>query len=148
MRVNPRKSERRSWGATWLEPLVEVQHGESRIAYGNVTPSDVDSLFESNFLEGGDHERKLGNTQEIEYLISQDRWTYFRCGLIEALSLEDYELTSGFKALELAFEQGAEAVIDAVTESGLRGRSDRHQVANRRRHGGRSEIHHLQCRRR
>ena len=111
-----------SWGATWLEPLVEVQVGESRIAYGNVTPADVDSLFENNFLEGGDHERNLGATQEIEYLITQDRWTYFRCGLIEALSLEDYELTSGFKALEQAFEQGADAAIDAVTESGLRGR--------------------------
>ena len=40
-----------SWGACWLEPLVEVQIGEQRIAYGNVAASDVDSLFESGFFE-------------------------------------------------------------------------------------------------
>ena len=35
-----------SWGACWLEPLVEVQLGEQRIAYGNVEPDDVPALFE------------------------------------------------------------------------------------------------------
>jgi formate dehydrogenase iron-sulfur subunit len=111
-----------SWGASWLEPLVEVEVDGVRIAYGNVTPADVDTLFDSNFLEGGEHEHRLGPTQEIDYLITQDRWTFFRVGLIEALSVESYTAHQGFKGLQKAFEIGSEAVIDAVNESGLRGR--------------------------
>jgi formate dehydrogenase iron-sulfur subunit len=111
-----------SWGASWLEPLVEVARGEQRLAFGNVTPGDVPSLFESGFLDGGRHERLLGPVNEIDYLITQDRWTFWRCGLIEALSLDDFLAHQGFKALQKAWEIGADAVIDAVTESGLRGR--------------------------
>ena len=111
-----------SWGACWLEPLVEVAQDERRIAYGNVSAGDVPSLFEAGFLDGGEHEKRLGPVNEIEYLIRQDRWTFWRCGLVEALSLEDFVAHQGFKALQKAWEIGPDAVIDAVTESGLRGR--------------------------
>ncbi len=111
-----------SWGACWLEPLVEVQLGETRIAYGEVAPEDVPSLFDADFLAGGEHDKRLGPTNEIDYLIKQERWTFWRVGLVESLSLEDFLLHQGFKALEKAWEIGPDAVIDAVTESGLRGR--------------------------
>lgn len=111
-----------SWGASWLEPLVEVQVGEQRIAYGNVEPDDVPELFAAGLLEGGEHSKRLGPTNEIPYLISQDRWTFWRVGLIEALSLDDFLLHQGFTALQKAWEMGPDAVIDAVTEAGLRGR--------------------------
>ena len=111
-----------SWGACWLEPLIEVQHGDQRIAYGNVAPTDVASLFDAGLLEGGEHEKRLGAVNEIDYLITQERWTFWRCGLVEALSLDDFLAHQGFKALQKAWEIGADAVIDAVTESGLRGR--------------------------
>jgi formate dehydrogenase iron-sulfur subunit len=74
-----------SWGACWLEPLVEVVVGNERIAYGPVTPEDVDSLVAADFLHGGDHGLRLGPISEIPYLIRQDRWTFFRVGLIESL---------------------------------------------------------------
>ena len=111
-----------SWGACWLEPLVEVELGETRIAYSNVASGDVAALFDAGLLEGGEHEKRVGPTNEIEYLISQERWTFWRCGLTEALSLDDFLLHQGFKALQKAWEIGADAIIDAVTESGLRGR--------------------------
>ena len=111
-----------SWGAAWLEPLVEVVAGETRIAYGNVGPEDVPSLFDSGLLDGGSHDKRLGPINEIDYLINQDRWTFWRCGLVEALSLDDFLAHQGFKALQTAWEIGADAVIDAVTASGLRGR--------------------------
>jgi len=111
-----------SWGACWLEPLVEVELGETRIAYGNVEAADVASMFEAGFLDGAEHEKRLGPIGEIEYLITQERWTFWRCGLVEALSLEDFLLHQGFKALQKAWEDGPDAVIDTVTESGLRGR--------------------------
>ena len=79
-----------SWGACWLEPLVEVAVGEQRIAYGNVAPGDLPSLFDAGLLDGGEHEKRLGPVAEIDYLITQDRWTFWRCGLTESLSLDDF----------------------------------------------------------
>ncbi len=111
-----------SWGASWLEPLVEVVVGDKRIAYGNVAAEDVPELFSAGLLEGGEHEKRLGPIDEIPYLINQERWTFWRCGLVEPLSLEDYLAHQGFKALQKAFEVGSQAVIDSVKESGLRGR--------------------------
>ena len=111
-----------SWGASWLEPLVEVEVDGARIAYANVSASDIQSLFDADLLNGGEHERHLGPTVEIPYLINQDRWTFWRCGLIDPLSIEDFERHQGFKALSKAFAEGAESVLDAVMASGLRGR--------------------------
>jgi len=111
-----------SWGASWLEPLVEVEVDGARIAYGNVTAADVPDMFAANFVQGGEHERRLCPINEIPYLINQDRWTFWRCGLVEPLSLEDFRKHQGFNALEKALADGPEAVLDAVTASGLRGR--------------------------
>ena len=111
-----------SWGASWLEPLVEVDVGGTRIAYGNVTAADVPELFAADLAAGAPHARRLGAIDEIPWLVSQDRWTFWRCGLIDPLSLEDFRAHKGFGALEKAFEIGPGAVIDAVKASGLRGR--------------------------
>jgi formate dehydrogenase iron-sulfur subunit len=111
-----------SWGASWLEPLVEVLVNDKRIAYGNVETGDVAGLFESGFLEGGEHDKRLGPINEIPYLINQDRWTFWRCGLVEPLNLDDFLAHQGFKAFQKAVELGPQAVIDAIKESGLRGR--------------------------
>ena len=95
-----------SWGASWLEPLVEVEVDGARIAYGNVAASDVQGLFDAGFLDGAEHDKRLGPINEVDYLISQDRWTFWRCGLINPLSLDDFLLHQGFKALEKAFADG------------------------------------------
>ena len=111
-----------SWGATWLEPLVEVVVNDKRIAYGNVAASDIADMFASGFLKGGEHPRHIGPIMGIPYLIKQDRWTFWRCGLIDPLSMDDFREHQGFKALEKAFGMGADAVIENVKKSGLRGR--------------------------
>tara|TARA_B110000483_G_scaffold176052_1_gene208183 strand:- start:490 stop:2037 length:1548 start_codon:yes stop_codon:yes gene_type:complete len=111
-----------SWGATWLEPLLEVEVDGTRIAYGSVSAADIASMFDADLLSGGKHERRLGPTDEIPYLMNQDRWTFWRCGRINPLSIEDFELHQGFKALKKAFVDGTEAVLEAVAKSGLRGR--------------------------
>ncbi|MGI9272529.1 MAG: formate dehydrogenase beta subunit [Woeseiaceae bacterium] len=111
-----------SWGATWLEPMFEVVVDDKRIAYGNVEPDDVAGLFEAGLLNGGDHAKHLGPVDEIPYLIKQDRWTFWRCGLINPLSVEDFQAHQGFEAISKAFEMGQQPVIDAIKESGLRGR--------------------------
>lgn len=111
-----------SWGATWLEPLLEVEVDGARVAYANVSANEVADLFSAGLVDGGEHERRLGPITEVDYLINQDRWTFWRCGLIDPLSLPDFLAHQGFKALEKAFADGPDAVLNAVTASGLRGR--------------------------
>ncbi|MBL4767385.1 MAG: formate dehydrogenase [Rhodobacteraceae bacterium] len=111
-----------SWGMSWLEPLVEVVTDRGRIAYGNVTSADVAGLFDADFLQGGDHALCQGLTAEISYLKNQERLTFARCGLIEALSLKDYQDNGGFAGLTKALTMRPQAIVDQVTESGLRGR--------------------------
>lgn len=111
-----------SWGASWLEPLVEVVVGEQRIAYGPVEPADVESLIAADFLTGGDHPLKQGPINEIPYLVKQERWTFHRVGLIDPLSLDSYRAHGGFKGLTKAFETGPAAVLEELKISGLRGR--------------------------
>ncbi len=111
-----------SRGATWLEPLVEVEVDEQRIAYGPVTKDDVDSLFESGFLNGGNHPLKLGPTEEIPFLSNQERWTFVRCGIIDPLSVDDYTTHQGFDGLKIALDKGPKYIIEEVLASGLRGR--------------------------
>ena len=111
-----------SWGASWLEPLVEVVVGNDRIAYGPVEVGDLDSLLEAGFLTGGKHPLCLGPISEIPYLKNQERWTFWRCGLIDPLSIADFQAHKGFAGLQKAFENGPEYVLDQIKTSGLRGR--------------------------
>jgi len=111
-----------SWGITWLEPMVEVSIDGQRIAYGPVEPDSVDGLVAAGLLEGGDHELRLGPTTEIDWLKNQDRWTFRRCGLIDPLSVDEYQANGGFVGLRKAFEAGAEHVLEQLKASGLRGR--------------------------
>ncbi len=111
-----------SWGMSWLEPLVEVDVGGERIAYGPVTPDDVDELLGAGLLEGGEHRLRLGPVTDIPYLAQQERWTFRRCGLIDPLSLAQYEAEGGFAGLKKAFDVGPRATIETVKTSGLRGR--------------------------
>ena len=111
-----------SWGASWLEPMLEVVVEDQRIAYGPVLPDKVDDLLEAGFLEGGEHPLRLGPTEEIPYLANQERWTFSLCGQIDPLCVDDFVARGGFTGLEKAFEIGPEEVIEQVTKSGLRGR--------------------------
>ena len=111
-----------SRGALWLEPLVEVETAYGRVAYGPVTVDDIDSLIAADFVNGGAHALSLGETEKIEWLASQDRVTFTRVGVIDPLSLADYEAHGGLQGLRTAISLSSTAIIDEVTESGLRGR--------------------------
>ena len=111
-----------SWGASWLEPMVEVEVEGARIAYGNVTAGDIPDLFASGFLESGDHPKRLGPTEAIPYLATQDRWSFSRCGAVDPTSVEDFTANNGFTGLEKALAESPAFVLEAVLKSGLRGR--------------------------
>ena len=111
-----------SRGMLWLEVLVEVRTEHGRIAYGPVKATDAASLFDADFLAGGDHRLCLGPTKDIPFLKNQTRLTFARCGVTDPLSLEDYRAYQGMKGLEKAVTMEPLAIVAQVTESGLRGR--------------------------
>jgi len=111
-----------SRGLYWLEPLVEVDTPQGRIAYGPVTADDVESLFAADFLTGGEHPLRLGLTGQIPYLAKQERLTCARVGVIDPVSLADYRAHRGFAGLERALAMAPADIVKEVTDSGLRGR--------------------------
>lgn len=111
-----------SRGLLWLEPMVEVATSAGRIAYGPVKPGDLEALLAADFLDGGEHELRLGRPEEIPYLAKQTRLTFERCGIIDPLSLDDYKAHGGLAGLEKAIAMTGEQITETVTESGLRGR--------------------------
>lgn len=105
-----------SRGMIWLEPLVEVETAEGRVGYGPVTVADVKSIFD------GDSDKALGDVEQIPFFAAQTRLTFARVGKIDPLSLSDYEAHGGLVGLRRAIAMSAEAMVDEVKTSGLRGR--------------------------
>ncbi len=108
-----------SRGMIWLEPLVEIEKDGVRHAFGPVAPADVEALFDADW---GSHALALGPTDEIDWMKRQTRLTFARVGVIDPLSLDDYEAHGGLKGLRRALEMTGPEMIDEMKESGLRGR--------------------------
>ena len=104
-----------SRGMIWLEPLVEIEEGGVRRAYGPVTPGDVAGILAGSVAS-------LGPVENIPFFARQRRLTFARCGLIDPLNLADYEAHGGLKGLRRALELGSDGIIAQMKESGLRGR--------------------------
>ena len=111
-----------SRGLFWLEPLVEVDTPEGRIAYGPIQLNDVTGLFDANFIQGGAHPFFLGLIEDLDYLKKQQRLTFARTGKTDPVNLDDYIKNDGFKGLKNALNQSQADIVKAVTDSGLRGR--------------------------
>lgn len=111
-----------SRGLYWLEPMIEVEVGGTRKAYGPIAPDDAVGLFDAGFLTGGEHPKSLGETEAIPYLARQTRLTMARVGIVDPLSLEDYQAHGGYLGLAKALAMPGDAIVKTVTDSGLRGR--------------------------
>ena len=111
-----------SRGLFWLEPLVEVDTPEGRIAYGPIQLNDVTGLFDANFIQGGAHPFFLGLIEDLDYLKKQQRLTFARTGKTDPVNLDDYIKHDGFKGLKNALNQSQADIVKEVTDSGLRGR--------------------------
>ncbi len=107
-----------SHGMVWLEPLVEVQGPAGRLAFGPMTPADVPALFDAPAA----HPRALGETLALPWMRRQTRLTFARCGMTDPLDLGAYEAAGGLAGLRRALAMPPAEVVQAVTESGLRGR--------------------------
>mmetsp|Transcript_571 Transcript_571/g.896 ORF Transcript_571/g.896 Transcript_571/m.896 type:complete len:283 (+) Transcript_571:999-1847(+) len=102
-------------GMIWLEPLVEVERDGQRIGYGAVTVDDIPAIMEGSA-------ESLGVVEKIPFYAKQNRLTFQRCGVIDPLSLAEYEAHGGLTGLRNALAMSAEDITTHVTDSGLRGR--------------------------
>ena len=104
-----------SHGMTWLEPLVEIDRGDGRMAYGPVQTGDVPALLDGTMPS-------LGAVMDMPFFARQTRLTFVRCGLIDPLDLADYEAHGGLVGLRRAIAMEAGGIVEEVIKSGLRGR--------------------------
>lgn len=111
-----------SRGLYWLEPMVEVETADGRIAYGPLDADDVGDLVDGGMLDGANSQSCLGRIEDMMQWKVQDRLTFARCGLIDRLSLSDYEAHGGLAGLRAAIKLSGQEIIDMVKTSGLRGR--------------------------
>ena len=102
-------------GMVFLEPLVEVDRGAGRIGYGNASPADAGAILDGTADD-------LGPVEDIPYLARQTRLTFARCGVIDPLSISDYEAHGGLVGLRSAIAMSGEEIVEELKTSGLRGR--------------------------
>ena len=100
-----------SWGMHWLEPLVEIDG----VGYGPVGVGDVEGIL-------GATAQSIGPIAEHPFIAQQTRLTFARAGKTRPLSLDDYAATGGWIGLQQAHSIGAAKTVEAVLQSGLRGR--------------------------
>ncbi|WP_397579988.1 NADH-ubiquinone oxidoreductase-F iron-sulfur binding region domain-containing protein [Sphingorhabdus sp.] len=100
-----------SWGMQWLEPLVDIDG----VGYGPVSVDQVADIINGKVPS-------LGRIADHPFIATQTRLTFARAGKTRPLSLDDYYASQGWLGLAKAREMGAEATIDTVITSGLRGR--------------------------
>lgn len=108
-----------SRGMLWLEPLVErvEEPGGQRIGWSNVSDSAV-----ANAELTVESDNYLGVVEEMEFLANQDRWVFERVGVIDPVDADDFLANGGLAGLRAALQSSPEEVVDAVIDSGLRGR--------------------------
>ncbi|MCF3934879.1 formate dehydrogenase [Acuticoccus sp. M5D2P5] len=104
-----------SRGMVFLEPLVEVDRGDGREAFGPFRTADIPAFFDGT-LAG------LGRVEEIDFFARQTRLTFARCGVIDPLDLDDYAAHGGLAGLRRALAMTGAAIVAEVTASKLRGR--------------------------
>ena len=100
-----------SWGMHWLEPLVDIDG----IGYGLVAPDQVDAILAGSAPS-------IGRIEDHPFIAKQSRLTFARAGKTQPTSLDDYYAHGGWQGLAKAQQLGADATIETVLQSGLRGR--------------------------
>ena len=100
-----------SWGMHWMEPLVDIDG----VGYGQVSADQVSSIL------SGDA-KSIGRIEDHPFIAKQNRLTFARAGKTRPTSLDDYYATGGWLGLGQARAIGADATIETIMTSGLRGR--------------------------
>jgi NADH-quinone oxidoreductase subunit F len=112
-------------------PLVVIH--PQKVFYHNVSPEDVEDIVTKTVVNGKIVDRLLykdpGTSKtlthegEIPFYKKQMRLVFGQNGQIDPRSITDYIALGGYEALQKAlFEMRSEEIIEAIKQSGLRGR--------------------------
>ncbi|KPJ64145.1 hypothetical protein AMK68_02235 [candidate division KD3-62 bacterium DG_56] len=122
-------------GVCYLEPLMDIEKpGGPRICYAQMTPDKARAVIQSYLVNDdprpdlalgtlGDGEiAGIPRFFDLPMLKSQVRIVLRNVGLINPEDIDHYIASGGYQGFQQALSMAPEAVIDEVTESGLRGR--------------------------
>jgi NADH:ubiquinone oxidoreductase subunit F (NADH-binding)/(2Fe-2S) ferredoxin len=111
-------------------PLVFIKPEET--LYCKVKVEDVEKIVESHikknepvedlFYEDPKTGKKIEKHNEIDFYAKQKRMILENCGHINPEDINEYLHIGGYSGLKKAFSMKPEEVIEAIKESGLRGR--------------------------
>ncbi len=118
------------------EVFVDIQIGEDRLAYCDITPENIDQLLREVFLEHkrvnqfllgrhgeGSPDLDVPRVSDAPYFIRQTKVVLEKCGLIDPTSLDAALANGAFTGASKALLKMTPAeVVDEVLKSGLRGR--------------------------
>lgn len=102
-----------SRGAFFLEPMVECDTPEGRIAWPNVKPEDLCRIL------GGEGGKPV---DQIPFLTEQRRLTFANFGVTQPLSLSEYGAHGGLKGLEAARNLSPDDIVQELKLARVRGR--------------------------
>ena len=104
-------------GHCYAEPIVEVELTDDTSIFYSHVKGDEKSI--NNILSLGEENRFTvsAERQKLEKLMVTRL-----AGRIDPKDMEEYKANGGFSSLVMAFEMGADAVIETMKKSGLRGR--------------------------
>jgi NADH-quinone oxidoreductase subunit F len=122
-------------GLCYLEPLVDIiKPGAPRICYSKMTPALAAELV-ADYLAGDNARpdlalgvfsdqpyRGIGRFWDLPMLKNQVRLILANCGHIDPTQIDHYIARDGYRALSQALTMNAPAVVEQVTQAGLRGR--------------------------
>ncbi|MGN0736341.1 MAG: NADH-ubiquinone oxidoreductase-F iron-sulfur binding region domain-containing protein [Anaerovoracaceae bacterium] len=101
-------------------PIVMVQPGN--YMYTQVTPEDIEEIWECH-IKGGTPVERLISQNQTEFFSKQKRIALRNCGRINPECIDEYIAFDGYEALSMVLtEMDPEDVIDTIKKSGLRGR--------------------------
>lgn len=101
------------------------------IFYKHVSIQDVEEIVEEHFVKGRpvarlmlqDEEKTIRMQKEVPFYQKQIKVALENCGYINPESMDEYIATGGYEALGMALTtMDAQAAIDVIKASGLRGR--------------------------
>ncbi len=107
-----------SYGLTWLEPLLEIDTSNGRLAFGPMTVGTTLDLVKRihEAAPFDEHDRYIGNIQDHPFLKNQYRLVFRNVGVTS------HDDEPAYSALESALARNPGDLIDELKVAGLRGR--------------------------
>ncbi len=114
-------------GMCFIEPLVELTGSDlGKVTLGQVDQENICGLLDE-YLANKVPSSNIVQAEKLDapyngLLAKQKRIVLQNCGVIDPLSIDDYESRGGYQALKKALTLPPEEIIAEVKNSGLRGR--------------------------